>query len=195
MKRILYIFFAFSSTVSLLTSCVGEPEFNVVPAITFKNLNRFRVESEGLLGKSIRDSVVISIDFQDGDGDLGVILPQGKTPSADDVNFEFKPFYKYRGVFKEISAPDAFTKLYLNFLLKPDQRRGPIEGTLDYSINFEHALFGFSAAGGEMKLLPENIFVRKRAYKQDTLLFEITIKDRAKNRSNTIRTSEVVINQ
>jgi hypothetical protein len=57
-------------------------------------------------------------------------------------------------------------------LLKIDEKPGPLEGTLSYTIQFFHS------------------FTRKN----DTLRFDIQIKDRAGNLSNVTETEPIIVN-
>ncbi|MGB3586220.1 MAG: hypothetical protein WBA23_06750, partial [Tunicatimonas sp.] len=65
MKLSSYIFSLFFLTIGF-SACVDEPEFSVVPAVT--NIEElYFVDAVGG-----RDSLVIKISFEDGDGDLGL---------------------------------------------------------------------------------------------------------------------------
>lgn len=50
-----------------LSSCINDPEFNDVPKIKFKKVTFKRIG-----GVSAPDSLTISLEFQDGNGDLGL---------------------------------------------------------------------------------------------------------------------------
>lgn len=73
--------FVFLSTVVLCVACVDDPEFDAGP----------RIEYEGLyFGKSPsgEDSLVVSLSFQDGDGDLGFgIGPEVVEAPYHPINF------------------------------------------------------------------------------------------------------------
>jgi hypothetical protein len=69
----------------------------------------------------------------------------------------------------------------INFQLRPDQKPGPIEGSISYSTQFVYAFYkGYSPLFTEFN---------------DTLKFQIYIKDKAFQQSNTIETEPVIIFQ
>ncbi len=123
--------------------------------------------------QSDKDSVVISIRFKDGDGDLG-------TSDNTQINYFVDVYGKLDGEFKKVVMNDTIPILYLSknstfFSLNPDGRQGPLEGTLDFGIG---------------------TYIDKRPYKDSvnyTLKFNVYIKDNAGNKSNMIETSEIQI--
>jgi len=66
-NKILYI----PALLLLMLACTSEPDFSYVPSISFNSIQLLTTEKQGLLGISKKDSVIITVDFQDGDGDLG----------------------------------------------------------------------------------------------------------------------------
>jgi hypothetical protein len=67
----------------------------------------------------------------------------------------------------------------MNFNFKPNQKSGPIEGSIDYSTQFVYAFYkGYSP---------------QFTAKNDTLKFKIFIRDNAFNQSNTIETEPIII--
>ena len=164
--RLLYFLFVCDG----LSSCFKEPDFSMTPQIEFADITK-QVRLDQFIGAT-KDSVVISIKFQDGDGDLGLSETEKEVAQAtDDFNYLIQPLRKRRGVFQ------AYTPLlpYSGYFpqLKNDGKPGPIEGNLLYKVEFFHSF------------TPKN----------DTLKFEIQIKDRAGNISNKIETRELVVNQ
>lgn len=170
-------------TVLGLGSCeiIKGPNFSNTPKISFKEFKVWRNYIESKLGNRV-DSVVIVINFEDGDGDLGLtsedrdtnpIYKQFKadgTPNKYWNNYFAKAFRKVNGTFVEASSEVQFSGAFPP--LKPDGKPGPIEGELEYGLYFP------------LSESPVN----------DTLLFEVQIVDKALNESNIIRTGEVVIN-
>lgn len=153
--------------------CIKEPDFSDTPEISFKSLSKTTLAAGSGVGQSVRDSLVISIYFKDGDGDLGV-NPNDSINTPRNIrnvkNYEVKVLRKNKGVFTE-----AVLQVPLSGFFPPlrlDKKQGAIEGTLDFSQNFF-----------------EDPFTRRR----DTLKFEVRIKDRKLNTSNAVLTDEVVI--
>lgn len=151
------------------TSCISEPKFPLQPTISFDQINVDRVLD--ILG-NVADSVTISINFQDGDGDLGAFA--GDTTD----NFFVNLFYLRGGQFVKFATPDSA----LNFNgVFPDlnaEGQGPIEGTLIYSFP------SIRTATYDRLGIPKN----------DVWKFQVYIKDRAGNFSDTIFTDSIFVN-
>ncbi len=60
-----------------LGACVQEPTFSSTPAITFKSIQKItKISNDGFGGTTKIDSVIMSINFQDAEGDLGLTEAQ-----------------------------------------------------------------------------------------------------------------------
>jgi hypothetical protein len=168
MKKVSELFILLVS--GFLMSCYKEVSFDVKPAIEFKSLKK-EIRIDQFAG-SKKDSVVLTIKFQDGDGDLG-LNEKEKTAAelTNDFNYIIRIFRKKKGVFAEF-VPDVPYSGYFP-RLQADGKTGPVEGTIDYSIDFPHP---FTPV-------------------KDSLKFEITIKDRSGNVSNTTESDVIVLNE
>lgn len=159
-----------------VSACFNEPNYSNTPAIEFKGIDRYTLAAGKGVGQSKRDSVVTTINFKDGDGDLGNSIP---LPKADSLQ------YRSRGgwgnyqikVFRLINKQYVeYTNLRNNdFLLFPDLRKnkpkGPIEGPLQFSQIFPY--------GTRIQLYPTK--------------FQIKIRDRALQESNVIETDTITL--
>ncbi len=153
-----------------LSSCFKEPEFSFTPSIEYKDFSK-AILLDQFLGAT-KDSIVLNIGFQDGDGDLGLGEEDKQTAQEnDDFNFIVQPFRKKNGKFEAYNSLIPLSGYFP--LLKTDEKPGPLEGVLSYTIEFYHSF------------TPKN----------DTLKFQIQIKDRAGNSSNITETEEIVVNQ
>ncbi|WP_428667158.1 hypothetical protein [Runella sp.] len=121
--------------------------------------------------KSKQDSVVITIDFKDGDGDLGESTDnRGNANYNIWGNYELRTFKKVSGnKFEEVILA-ANAKLFFP-VLKPDRKKGPIEGKLDYAVYFPYS---------------------KNA-KLTTVKFQIRVRDRALNVSNAVESDTLSV--
>ena len=74
--------FLYSLTISIalfVWSCVKEPEFSTTPAISFSSIQKItKTSNDGFGGKTKIDSIIMSIRFEDGDGDLGITAAEMK---------------------------------------------------------------------------------------------------------------------
>ncbi len=167
LKNTAYFFFILV-TGMVLSACKKAPNYSKEPVISFTDLRAFKSYDENGDG----DSVYVSIHFQDGDGDLG-----NEPAGADDYFATLQR--KTNGVFTEVTvvppatAPNYNAKLPL---LSPYTLTGPIDGIITNNVFFPY--FIPNAYGLDQ---------------YDTLRFEVHIKDRADNYSNTITTSEFVL--
>ena len=67
---------------SSLVSCLNEPVYPNTPQIEFKGFSRYILDAGTGVGQQKRDSLIITIGFKDGDGDLGNNLPLSSTDST-----------------------------------------------------------------------------------------------------------------
>ncbi|MDZ7934638.1 MAG: hypothetical protein U5M51_06685 [Emticicia sp.] len=162
--------FIILAAIGSLIGCYKEITFDVKPAIEFKTLKK-EIRIDQFAG-SKKDSVILTINFQDGDGDLG-LNEKEKTAAElkNDFNYIIRIFRKKKGVFTEFVPEVPYSGYFPR--LKADGKTGPIEGTIDYSIDFPHP---FTPV-------------------KDSLKFQVTIKDRAGNISNTAESEVIVLNE
>ena len=66
----------------MLSSCFNEPNYSNTPAIDYKGMFKYTIEAGKGVGKGKRDSVVITVGFKDGDGNIGNSIPVAKADSA-----------------------------------------------------------------------------------------------------------------
>lgn len=146
-------------------SCKPDKNYPDEPIIKFENLVKVK-------GQNGKDTIsIVTISFTDGDGDLG--LKQSDTfPPFDTLpyssNFFAAYFEKQNGVFVEINLAIPITARIP--YLTPEGKNKAIEGEIDMNV----------------QLKPGAV--------NDTIRYEIYIVDRALNHSNTVTTSEIVIN-
>lgn len=86
----------FLSLFLLIASCERAPEFSEVPSITFESV-QFGFNPFG------QDSLVISVNFEDGDGDLGISSEEAKSPPFHDATYfsaapPHDPIYNIDGI-------------------------------------------------------------------------------------------------
>lgn len=170
--------------MGLLIVCVGckkQPDFSLTPFIEFENVTR--LEAMDGLGNTV-DTVVVSIRFQDGDGDLGVEPSDFFNPKYADFADPTGKFLNYYIVFERKNGAqynEIMTSLAVDGTILPligYEEVGPIEGVLNY---------GF--------LLNPRSALRSGFSPNDTVRFRVSIVDRALNVSNQITTSDVVLFQ
>lgn len=160
--------FSLSLISILLSSCFKNQEYPIEPFISDPSFI--------LAG----DSALLNFSFTDGDGDIG--LDQGDTLSP----YEPDSFYYYN--------------LYIDYYEKKDvggwQRGSNLAGD---SIVFEYRIKTINVKG-KSKAIKGTIEVNMKLFNNplstdsDTVRYGIRLIDRALNISNTIETSQVVIN-
>jgi hypothetical protein len=170
MKKTFFFFFGtvIFGLTALLSGCYKEPTFDLKPSIEFVDIRK-EIILEAFSG-SKADSIIVDIKFQDGDGDLGQDEID-KAKSQGNFNYIVKILEKKKGVYSVKIQTEPYSGVFPR--LKSSSKAGPIEGVLNYSMNFLQPF------------IPKN----------DTLKFQIYIKDRAGNASNTIETSPIVLHE
>jgi hypothetical protein len=171
MRKYQIILFLFSvGSIFIFNACYKEPNFTLTPEITFNKIDRF-IRLDQFSGAK-KDSIIISLNFKDGDGDLGFNADEiGKKVKQDDFNYVVIPSRRIKGKLTVFKPSESFSGFYPK--LKTDDKIGPIEGKLSYRVQIETAFW---------------------PVKKDTVVFEVYIKDRAGNKSNSIQTEPIVIN-
>lgn len=91
--------------------------------------------------------------------------------TTSNYNYLIRLFRKKKGVFTEFIPAVPYSGYFPR--LKADGKTGPIEGTLDYSMEFPHPF----------------------TPPKDSLKFQVIIKDRAGNVSNTAESDVIVLNE
>jgi len=164
-------------------ACTGEPDFSFTPEIGFNRIQVITTASPDILGNiSKRDSVVLSINFKDGDGDLGfseddykaLISKTGDSVKTFDVNI----FVAKNGKFVKSNPAEKLGGNLKGFRFKQGTKSGPIEGVIDYSINFGYTNYDK---------------IPGLTGKSDTVKFSVQIIDRALNKSNITETIPIIL--
>jgi len=152
--------------VGIIEGCKKLPHYSDVPQIEFSGFEIYR-NHYNVLSLSYEDSVIIKLKFKDGDGDLGLDEEDKKTDTLP--NFVMQSYVKVNSVFVDSVK---YTGQFQPLTLSAKQIKGPIEGELRYVQRFSYADFNTN----------------------DTLKFDIHIKDRAGNISNIVTTDILVVN-
>jgi len=171
--------------LSLMTvgfsGCLSAPTYSNTPEISFESISRQRHTING----SIVDSIFITINFQDGDGDLGLTQAEATvapyTPRYYGANFYATPFVKNStGKYDSLKTvrPDLFLRKssyydrFDHLSTTTDTKASPLRGTLRRAYAF---LYG-------SPFLPNQ-----------EIRFTVSIFDRALHQSNEIETSTILI--
>lgn len=164
-----------------LSGCLSEPTYSTTPSISFNSIRRVRYT----VNNSPVDSVFITINFQDGDGDLGVTETESKKAPYYarflGNNFYMTPFVRNtNGRFDSLKTlrPDlALTKSsyydrFDHISTTTDNRAAPLRGTLTRAYRF---------------VLSDEFYPNQEAK------FTISIIDRALHQSNEVETTSITI--
>lgn len=84
MGRLLYLLFL-PGLILAISACQKVPEYPVIPQIEFAKINRYIVSNPFFSVKI--DSIIITVNFKDGDGDLG-LLPNVPPFTPFDVTYD-----------------------------------------------------------------------------------------------------------
>ena len=150
--------------IAVFIGCRKIPKFSETPSIQYKDIQTVSFFNE--IQFIDADSVTVGIHFEDGDGDLGYPLDQR---SEDHIDYFVKVYRKTNGTFIPVTSVTYDGHLPL---LAPESAPGPIEGDIFYTMIFNY-------------ITDQPV--------DDTLKFEIHIKDRKGNISNTVDSAPVII--
>jgi hypothetical protein len=162
-------------------ACQSPPEFSKIPEITFNNIVKYHQTKTATITSG--DSINITINFQDGDGDLGLDAKDTVPPYF--VDHKKTAVYNNLNISMYTRKNNQWVKLVFNSKLdlnaqfprfQSGNKKSPLKGTMDY--NFIIPDF-----------TPNNFPIKKN----DTIKFDINILDRALNKSNTITTPSLVL--
>jgi hypothetical protein len=172
------------------TGCLSAPSYSNTPEISFERIDRTRYNTTT---GGIVDSVFITINFQDGDGDLGLSNTEATSAPFGSSSTPYRnhlvtPFIKNPSTGRYDSARTVYPYLpkvsyYSTFdhvSNTTDNRASPLRGTLTRR-------FGFAL--GSPFLNPN---YTPTATTQE-VKFTISIFDRAKHRSNEVETTSIII--
>ena len=152
--------------IFLLASCLKEKEFPVEPLIQFKSLTKILIPPD-----TIPVELRLSITFTDGDGDIG--LYEHETEPPYDFNLFIDILKLVNNEPELIIFPDT-TVTFNSRIPIVDENEGekPMEGVIEYTFDY---------------LLLRTFLLN------ETIAFDVSIKDRALNRSNIIRTPYLIV--
>jgi hypothetical protein len=182
MKYILKYSAALLLLTLLVSGCREEPNYPDEPSIVFDRVDQYTYTKNRITF----DSLVVVVDFQDGDGNLG--LRRSKLndsdpdfqPPFDQSSPYFNNFFanlqlKRGNIYIPYPFPSEFLNLHGRFpRLASDEKEEALEGEIKYTLtNFSNDIFD----------------------PRDTVRFEIFIYDRALNQSNIVYSDDVVLFQ
>ncbi len=159
-------------------SCKKDPGYDLEPKITFVSISK-TIEFDDTLQSNI-DVIRIAVQFEDGDGDLGMDINQ--SIQEDDEfknNYHYKVFKKVNGIFEPLDT------LFGRFepLAPTVDYQGPIDGELVFNTSLSHAD------------IPPIEEPNTKYFYNDTIKYVVSVIDRAHNKSNEVETGEIIIFQ
>ena len=169
-----------------LSGCLEAPEYSTTPSISNNNV-RVRRFNPVNPGEQRIDSIFITINYQDGDGDLGLSgtesnVPPYAYPSLFNNNYFVEPLVKDKQTGKFVTPidpktgalllPGAYNGRFDHITGLTDRQDAPIKGTLTRLI-----VLGYN-----------DLFTAG-----DVVRFDVSIADRAMHVSNVVRTDSIVI--
>ncbi|UOQ50977.1 hypothetical protein [Hymenobacter cellulosivorans] len=177
---------ALVATAGLLTSCLEAPDYPIEPRIDFKELRVVRYSPGG--GFIPTDTIKVTVDFTDGDGDLGL-----STETGGDINAPYNP-----------TNPDGtYNRTTHNYFITPYVRRPPATEFSPVILNeqggFNSRFPKLYVEGGKPSPLKGTLTLDvvttlgSPFRPGDEVRFEVSIMDRALHESNKITTSSYTV--
>jgi hypothetical protein len=160
MQNVSYLVFILFTLLSVF-SCVIAPDYPIEPVLTYSGISKNTI----VQGVSNTDSLYISVEFTDGDGDLG---------NEDENKFNVFLIDKRTG-----NLQDKFITPYV----PPAGASNGISGEMQILVYTTCCFF------------PDNIppCESPPQYPTDTIEYELYLVDRAGNESNHVDTESIVI--
>ena len=97
--------------VVMLAACFEPPQYSIIPSIEFSD-----IIFKDIANPSDPDSLILSIHFKDGDGDLGIDPSETNPPFNDKFYFQFSDgtylTYKYKRTDPNYDTLPAFVQPY-----------------------------------------------------------------------------------
>ncbi|SFG01607.1 hypothetical protein [Pontibacter chinhatensis] len=161
-----------------LSSCREEPNYSDIPAITFDRVEQYTYTKN----RVVFDSLVVVVDYQDGDGDLGLSRGDNGSQTGPDFEPPFNPGSQYFDNFivnLQVKRGNTYEPSFVNFngrfpRLSGDEKPEALEGEIRYTItSFTTESYPF----------------------RDTVRFEVFIYDRALNKSNVVYSDDIILYQ
>lgn len=150
----------------ILASCMKDKEFPIEPHIAFRSFTKIVIPPD-----SIPQFLILSVSFTDGDGDIG--LRSSDTIPPYDFNLFIDIYKMINGQMELI----VFSDTTVNFngripIVVENPNNKPIEGVIEYDFDYP--------------LLRSFLF-------NDSITFDVILKDRALHQSNIIRTPILIV--
>jgi|GEM_PF-242500 len=173
-----------------LSSCLKAPEYPVTPSISFNSIRVSRYTPANR-GEQPQDTIAITINYQDGDGDLGL--------NDDEIKANPK---KYTGVFASNYFIEPFVLNRTTRQYQPLTTYGVPAGANPYTAGTYNGVFSHPTSVTDSKAAPIKgtltytlipLGLGDVFSPRDSVRFEVHIVDRALNLSNTITTKSVYI--
>lgn len=162
---LLILFFV---AIFLQTACREKVTYPETPIIEFKSF--YKIEND--LG--IDQKGILAFSFTDGDGDIGLAesdtLPPYNIESEYYYNLYITYYRKHNGIFLADSLP--MTNNGRIMVITPEGKNKAIKGDINVELFINNPK-------------PPSPF--------DTICFDVFIIDRALNKSNTIRTPDIIV--
>jgi hypothetical protein len=174
LKNSVYLIILAIACLLISGSCEKAPNYSDVPAISFNSLRvvAYPANNNTNPATPLQDSVFITINFQDGNGDIG-------NNPAQSNDYFVNAYKKVNGQFVIFSYDTSTNTITFDGnlpLLSPYNVTGPIKGTITQNLSIPY--------------LPINSIGLQRF---DTLMFQVQIKDRANNYSNWVETTPMIL--
>jgi hypothetical protein len=163
-----------------VSSCLTPPDYPETPEIGFKSISKQRLDNRF----GVYDTVIVTVSFKDGDGDLG-LNNDDTAPPFNELDANQQPNKYYNNYFFQPqlqTAPGQFEDTNIGFgynsrypRLSPSDQGGreePLKGDLSFGLNFFQGTF---APGSVVR-------------------FKVKILDRKLHESNEVTTDPITFN-
>jgi hypothetical protein len=202
---LVWSFLGWTLLIFSFTACVEKPNFPFAPEIQFFSIERTNLNPN-------QDSVIFTITFKDGDGNLGIdnnteSVDTGRVDVQSDLEFPFNVDFPFARIIE--TAPNQYISniFYHNVYIRPFRKKADntFEEMVFSALPF-HQIFPVLFEEGRTGPMEGTMIFRLPTLlanaggigtpafrRNDVIKFKLQIVDRALNLSNIIETAEITL--
>ncbi|MBC8082849.1 MAG: hypothetical protein H7Z21_06505 [Hymenobacter sp.] len=178
-------------TGAAVTSCISPPEFPDTPSIKFERLTVVRqpLSAPGALPV---DSVIVTVSFEDGDGDLGLTPEEYSNPPYQRTNADGSLNPNHWNYFIRLFVRNPTSGQFEPYTLTPDNLSIPPDRYYSQFPHLEPNPDKEAPLQGDLRF-GLTYTLGSPFYPGQEVRFEVSIKDREFHESNTVTTSSFLV--
>ena len=176
-KYYLIAFLVSFSILFFINSCKKNPNFSIIPFIEFQKFNK-----DTIIAESFTDTIVVSLNFKDGDGNIGFDYVSSDSCDLNSVTATNSCLFHPTWSLFLIDDRDSSLRTFRMPYIESNKQNPSIEGVIDIEVYNLEIKKGLNINCGTLGVGAI-----------DTVVFHAIMKDRAGNFSNVATLPEFYI--